>query len=41
LRIASSGCGPHPKGDTLLLVAGLEDKTADPAMIKRIWRAHH
>lgn len=26
----------HP----LLLVAGLSDKTADPAMIKRIWRAY-
>jgi pimeloyl-ACP methyl ester carboxylesterase len=26
----------HP----LLLVAGLKDKTADPAMIKRIWRAY-
>jgi pimeloyl-ACP methyl ester carboxylesterase len=24
----------------LLLIAGLEDKTADPAMIKRIWRAY-
>jgi pimeloyl-ACP methyl ester carboxylesterase len=26
----------HP----LLLIAGLKDKTADPAMIKRIWRAY-
>jgi pimeloyl-ACP methyl ester carboxylesterase len=25
----------------LLLIAGLKDKTADPAMIKRIWRAYH
>lgn len=25
----------------LMLVAGLKDKTADPAMIKRIWRAYH
>ncbi len=24
----------------LLLIAGLKDKTADPAMIKRIWRAY-
>jgi alpha-beta hydrolase superfamily lysophospholipase len=24
----------------LLLIAGLQDKTADPAMIKRIWRAY-
>jgi pimeloyl-ACP methyl ester carboxylesterase len=25
----------------LLLIAGLRDKTADPAMIKRIWHAYH
>jgi pimeloyl-ACP methyl ester carboxylesterase len=25
----------------LLLIAGLKDKTADPAMIKRIWHTYH
>jgi pimeloyl-ACP methyl ester carboxylesterase len=37
------GNGVSFKGLTepLLLIAGLKDKTADPAMIKRIWRAYH
>lgn len=37
------GNGVSFKGLTrpLLLVAGLADKTAEPSMIKRIWRAYH
>jgi pimeloyl-ACP methyl ester carboxylesterase len=37
------GNGVSFKGLTkpLLLIAGLKDKTAEPSMIKRIWRAYH
>lgn len=37
------GNGVSFKGLTspLLLIAGLKDKTAEPSMIKRVWRAYH